>query len=237
MGIPIAGKADAAFLLKSEHAPVNSRLFLAFVLIFFSFSLKAEDPWRDALAKMPLGVRKVRMQKLEPVEALFGAFRSNEVVRAVVFMPGATDQLYFFKDRDLKFEPKASLLDAVDALTAKGRIKATYQPPFLLMHANDETWAKSPGNLPLRDGTVVLANGVFVDRSWERLLPEIQKVITFPILPEAESRDAWHFYRVCFKAWGLSEHELIEVVALSTKTEPKIRGKELVFELRTTQDR
>ena len=122
----------------------------------------------------------------------------------------------------------------MEALTARGKIKVSYWSPFLLFLADGETARDVLGDFPARKSGVVLTEGVFMDRSWERLVPEIQKIITLPISPQAESKDGWHFYRAYFKAWGLSERELIEVVALSTKTKAKVRdGKELVFELLT----
>ena len=74
------------------------------------------------------------------VEILLGAyFQSNEVVKALVFMPGATDELYLFRRaRAVLTASNSSLHDAVAALTNQTFIHATFRTPFLLLHTGED---------------------------------------------------------------------------------------------------
>ena len=54
-------------------------------------------------------------------------------------MPGATDEFYFFRRAraELTNSP-ASLLDAITALTNQTLIRATFRPPLLLLHTEED---------------------------------------------------------------------------------------------------
>ena len=70
---------------------------------------------------------------------MLDAFQSNAVVKALIFMPGATDELYFFRRAHAKLtNANPSLLDAIVALTNQTYIQATFQPPLLLLHTTED---------------------------------------------------------------------------------------------------
>ena len=66
------------------------------LLCFSSQGALAGEPWQDALARMPLGVPQngvIELNRTNCVPLMLDAFQSNGVVKALIFMPGATDEL------------------------------------------------------------------------------------------------------------------------------------------------
>ena len=60
---------------------------------------------------------------------LLNSFRRNPAVQALIFMPGATDEFYFFRRARARLTNNApTLLDAVTALTNQTYIRATLEP-------------------------------------------------------------------------------------------------------------
>jgi hypothetical protein len=100
----------------------------------------AGEPWQEALARMPLAAPTTELNRTNCVPLMLDAFRSNGVVKAIIFMPGATDELYFFRRaRATLTNANPSLLDAVTALTNQTHIEATFRPPLLLLHTTEDS--------------------------------------------------------------------------------------------------
>jgi hypothetical protein len=100
----------------------------------------AGEPWQDALERMPLAAGVVELDRTNCVPLMLNAFQSNGVVKALIFMPGATDELYFFRRAHATLtSANLSLLDAVTALTNQTHIQATFQPPLLLLHTTEDS--------------------------------------------------------------------------------------------------
>ncbi|HVV01168.1 MAG TPA: hypothetical protein VHH88_07370, partial [Verrucomicrobiae bacterium] len=59
------------------------------------FSAKAAS-WEAALGSMPLPPGTRILTRSNCVPLMLDAFQSNDVVKALVFMPGATDEFYMF---------------------------------------------------------------------------------------------------------------------------------------------
>ena len=99
------------------------RRILCLTVCLFPLALNAAEPWQAALDRMPLGTNVTQLNRTNCVGIMLRAFRSNDVVKALVFMPGATDEFYFFRraKADLTNNP-ASLLDALSALTNQSQI-------------------------------------------------------------------------------------------------------------------
>ena len=71
----------------------------------------AVEDWQGALAGMPLRTQITELNRTNCVEVMLQAFQSNEVVKALIFMPGATDEFYMFHRAKAKFtNPNPSLL-------------------------------------------------------------------------------------------------------------------------------
>ena len=67
------------------------------------------------------------------------SFQVNEVVKALVFMPGATDEFYMFRRARARLNGTSpTLLDAVIALTNQTYIHVDYQKPLLLLHTDED---------------------------------------------------------------------------------------------------
>ena len=116
-----------------------TRLRCCLALWLLVFTCRAAETWQAALGRMPLGTNVTQLNRTNCVGIMLGAFQSNDVVKAMVFMPGATDEFYFFRraQADLTNSP-ASLLDAVSALTNQTLIRATFRPPLLLLHTDED---------------------------------------------------------------------------------------------------
>ena len=71
---------------------------------------------------------------------LLDSFQSNDVVKALIVMPGATDELEFFRRAHAVLtNADPSLLDAVTALTNQTFIQVIFQPPLLLLHTTEDS--------------------------------------------------------------------------------------------------
>ena len=109
---------------------------------------RAAQSWPDALAKMPLPRRVQYLTRTNCVPTLLAAFQPDQTVKALVFMPGATDEFYMFRRATAELtNPAPSLLDAVIALTNQTFIRATFRPPLLLLHTDEDPL--EPGDLDL----------------------------------------------------------------------------------------
>jgi hypothetical protein len=99
----------------------------------------AEETWQSALARMPLGTNITQLNRTNCVPLMLGAFQSNGVVKALIFMPGATDEIYFFRRmRAALTNSNPTMLDAVNALTNQTYIQAAFRPPLLLLHSTED---------------------------------------------------------------------------------------------------
>ena len=188
---------------------------------------------------MPLGTNVTQLNRTNCVGILLRAFQSNDVVKALIFMPGATDELYFFRRAraELTNSP-ASLLDAVSALTNQTLIRATFRPPLLLLHTAEDLLEPSiriehqPTADKIRQARFV-AHGVYNDRDWDFLQPILRKTLKTAMRPWRYSMDSWHFYRHTFAAWNLTGWEALEVTAMAAKTTCTVSRNKALFEVDT----
>jgi hypothetical protein len=193
---------------------------------------------------MPLGVTVTELNRTNCVSILLNAFQSNNVVKGLVFMPGATDEFYMFRRaRAGLTTPSPTLFDAIQALTNQTLIRVTFLPPLLLLHSDED---------PLQPEIIVenktLADKVkeakfvehanYNDRDWDFIQPILRKTLKADIQPWAKTYESFHFYRHSFAAWNLTGWEALEAVALAGKARVAIRRKppltyprnEIVFE-------
>jgi len=178
---------------------------------------------------MPLPNPVAELNQTNCVELMLGSFRSNDIVKALVFMPGATDEVYFFKRVHASLTNAApALLDAVHALTTHTRIHATFRSPLLLLHTDED--ALEPlmqvENQDLAERMKAkrfLPHVVYNDCDWDVIQPILRKTLKADILPSKGSPDSWHFYRHSFAAWNLNGWEALEAVLFAGKTTCKIQ--------------
>jgi len=213
------------------------RRLLCLSVCLLHFALCAAETWPAALVRMPLGTNVTQLNRTNCVGILLRAFQSNDVVKALVFMPGATDEFYFFRraKADLTNNP-ASLLDAVSALTNQTLIRATFRPPLLLLHTAEDllepaiTIKHQPTADKLKQARSV-PHGVYNDRDWDYLRLPLTSSLRIDMLPQSYSHDSWHFYRHSFAVWNLTGWEVLQATALAGQTSFTVRRKQVVFEL------
>lgn len=212
------------------------RLFVCFCFCLAHFAAGAVEPWQLALNRMPLGTNVTELNRTNCVNLMLRAFQSNVVVKALIFMPGATDEFYFFRRARAELtNGSPSLLDAVTALTNQTLIRVTYQPPLLILHTDED-----PLNVlsVIKDATTAtrmqqsqfVPHALYNDRDWDFLLPILKKSLRVKFSPRLHSMQSWHFYRHSFAGWNLSGWETLEAIALAGKTKFTVEKKHITFE-------
>ena len=225
----------AAFLRRSIclRASVTSRIrtlwcfFFLFVRLHISCS--AAEPWQTALESMPLEPGVAELNSSNAVQMMLAAFQSNHVVKGLIFMPGATDEFYFFHRARAQL-PKGSLtlLDAVNTLSSQTRIQPTFRAPLLLLHTDEDQLepivkSESAALLEKLQSTRFVPHALYYDRDWDYIQPILRKTLKVEILPARYSADSWHFYRHCFAAWNLNGFETLEALVFAGKTRCSIQ--------------
>ena len=214
---------------------------LALTLLLFTPRVPAAEPWETALSRMPLptNVRELNGTNFGP--ALLQAFQSNSVAKALILMPGAIDEFYFFRRARAQLPPAATLLDALRALENQTRIRATFRAPCLLLHAPPDpvTPAVRILDQPTFDRLCARrfpATLDYFDRDWPALRPLLTRTFTsiwsgYPeVIPAGASPDSWHFYRASIRAWNLDAREGLEALTLATRTTVTLDQRRLLFE-------
>ncbi len=184
----------------------------------------AQETWPEALSRMPLGTNVTELNRTNCVSLMLNAFQSNAVVKALIFLPGATDELYFFRRAHAKLtNANPSLLDAVAALTNQTYIQATFQPPLLLLHTTEDpanviAVVKNKSTATKLQKKSIPDRVVFNDAGWDEVRAALSKKLSVGLRPFSNTPDSWHFYRHNFAACGVTEWEMLEAVALTGKT-------------------
>ncbi len=211
------------------------RRILCLSVCLLHFALGAAETWQTALSHMPLGTNVTQLNRINCVSIMLRAFQSNDVVKALIFMPGATDEFYFFRRAraDLTNNP-ASLLDAVTALTNQTLIRATFRPPLLLLHTTEDLLepAIKVENQPTAEKLKharFLRYALCNDRDWDYMRRVLKSALRTDLLPWPRSFDSWHFYRHSFAAWNLTGWEALEATALAGQEAVTVQRKQVVF--------
>jgi hypothetical protein len=184
----------------------------------------AQDSWQSALSKMPLNSSAADLNRTNCVALILNSFQSNGVVKAIVFMPGATDELYFFRRVHAQLtNSNPSLLDAVTALTNQTYIQATFQPPLLLLHTTEDfldgfAIVKNEATAKRLHEKFIAGRIIFNDADWDALRARVNHKLSIGLRPFSGAAESWHFFRHDFVACGVSDWEMLEAIALAGKT-------------------
>ena len=185
---------------------------------------------------MPLAEKVSELDRHNCVRILLNSFQRNAAVQALIFMPGATDEFYFFRRAQARLSNGApTLLDAVIALTNQTYLRATVVPPFLVLHTAED---------PLEPIAVVedqrTADRIrrkhfekqvnYNDRTWDFVQPILAFDMNTHITPRVGSHDSWHFFRHSFAAFDLNGWDALRAMALAGKTRFTVKKKLIVFE-------
>jgi len=211
---------------------LRSTIWILFCLLHLT--LLASESWERVLSPMSLETGVAELNRANCVDVMLRAFQSNEVVKALIFMPGATDEFYMFKRARAQLtNASPTLLDAVSALTNQTLIRATFRSPFLLLHSDEDPLdlsiaIESESAAAKLKRTRFVTHGVYNDRDWDFMQPILREWLKADIQPWRYSKASWHFYRHSFAAWNLNGWEALEAVAFSGKTRFSVRRKSMV---------
>src|SRR6185369_2058784 len=131
LGQPGPGTGSANDLMK---------VFWIMALISLADRIAVADPsWQQALAQMPLARPAIELNHSNCVTLLLDSFQSNAVVKALVFMPGATDEIDFFRRaRAHLTNSNPSLLNAITALTNQTYVQVRFETPLLILYTVED---------------------------------------------------------------------------------------------------
>lgn len=207
------------------------------LLLICSTAFAGETNWPAALAAMPLGSNLRILNQTNCAEVLLTRFQSNTAVKALIIMPGATDELYFFRRVNVTLtNVNPTMLDALAALTNQSPLSVTNRGELLLIYScedvldldikiqHEKTVAKLKAGKPL-------PHLLMMDRDWTQFLGVTQKKISPTLWPFPGTKESWHFYRHTFAAWNLTPWETIEAAAYSGKTKITVVRGQVNFEL------
>lgn len=212
-------------------------ILLACIWLAVTAPVHAADTWQAALSRMPLIPPVTQLNRTNCVSLMLSAFQSNAVVKALIFMPGATDELYFYRRARAKLaNANPTLLDAIVALTNQTFIRATFHPPLLLLYTTEDDL-----NVPatIKDKTtaarlrrkIIPGRITFNDAGWDEVRTALKKTLSVGLRPFSNAPDSWHFFRHNFAACGVSEWQLLESIALSDKTKFTVHWLTVHFRL------
>jgi len=215
---------------------LRRKLTLAAALYFaFAGAAPAEEPWMQALSRMPLprGLRELNWSNCVP--ELLQAFASNDLVKAIVIMPGATDELYTFRRVRCTLPEKATVADAIAGLTHAGLLDVQFQAPFILIHTGSDLFepafhVEAASTLQKLQKPGRVSHLLFFDKDWDAVQPVLKRSLRVDLKPWRGSQASWHFYRHSLAAYGLTGWETVQAICLTGKTKATIRSGSVVFE-------
>lgn len=197
----------------------------------------SDEAWTNALGRMPLVPNVSVLNHTNCAQVLLPSFQSNATAKALIFMPGATDELYFFRRVHVSLTNAApSLLDAVVALTNQSPLKLTFRAPFVLLYSGEDVLdldfkVKHEGTQKKLLTGKPLPHLLAMDHDWTQLLGQMKKKIPATLLPYEHTPGSWHFYRHTFAGWNLTPWEVMEAAALTGKTKFTVIRGGVVFEV------
>jgi hypothetical protein len=217
-------KLSALRFWKARSATIGIYLLACAWLSATGLTSFAQETWQSALSGMPLEIKVAELNRTNCVTLMLGAFQSNAVVKALVFMPGTTDELYFFRRAHAELtNSNPSLLDAVVALTNQTYIRATFQPPLLLLHTSEDALnviavVKNKSTAAKLRQRLIPDRLVFNDAGWDEVRAALHDKMSVGLRPFSDAPESGHFYRHNFAACGTTEWETLEAIGLADKT-------------------
>ncbi|HEX4120159.1 MAG TPA: hypothetical protein VH619_06065 [Verrucomicrobiae bacterium] len=214
----------------------SSLLKSLFLLSLTAVAALGAPSWQEEFARMPLNAPVSELNGSNCARVLLNSFRRNPAVSAIILMPGATDELYFFRRVHARLTNDApTMLDAISALTNQSYIQATVRPPFLLIHTvedpldpvivvKDERTAERIRRKHFEKHAVVN------DRDWDYIEPILAFDLNTRLTPPLHSHDSDHFFRHSFAEYDLNAWDALAAISLANKTTVTIQRKRIVFE-------
>jgi hypothetical protein len=207
-----------------------------FLLCGILLTLAARGGWQDELAKMPLTEKTTELDRSNCVPLLLNSFQRNPNVKALIFMPGATDELYFFRRAHARLTNDApTLLDAITALTNQTYIQATFFPPFVLLHTVEDPLdvvikVEDQKTVERLHQKKFEAHAIFNDNDWDFIKPILAFDLDTRLFPGLKTHASNHFFRHSFAEFDLDGWDALRATALADKTKFTVKKKRVVFE-------
>jgi hypothetical protein len=196
--------------------------------------------WADALAAMPLPAPAPLLNRDNAVCAILESFRSNDVVKAIVVLPGVADDFYLIHRDRPKLNLRAeNVLTAIRALTNTTALRATFRDPLLLLHTADDDLEPRVVLDPPRPGSDLdplqsahhFWRVHFCDVSWDAAQPFLQSGLGRQVRPAVGSAESAHFERPSLAGWHLTDAEALRAFCLATKTVVSVSSGQITFSL------
>jgi hypothetical protein len=208
---------------------------IGLLLVFLAVPVRAQT-WQEELAKMPLAYPVNELNEKNCADVMLPSLHWNPVVKALIFMPGATDEFYFFhRAKVVLTNSSPTLLDAVSALTNQTLIVATYRKPFLILHTAEDPIepigiVEDPKTAQRIRKKEFKHFAIYNDRQWDVMQPILQFGLDTRVLPKTGTHETSHFFRHTFCRWELNGWEMCEAMAMAGKTKFTVKKKLIVFE-------
>ncbi len=208
----------------------------AWLLLATITPLRAQPSWQEEFAKMPLTEKVSELDRHNCARVMLNSFQRNVAVQALIFLPGATDEFYFFRRARASLTNAApTLLDAVIALTNQTYLRATLAPPFLLLHTEEDPLEAVGVVQDQRTAERIKRrhferHALYNDRDWDYVAPILAFDLDTHITPRAGSHDSYHFFRHSFAAYDLNGWDALRAVALANKTKFTVKKRWIAFE-------
>jgi hypothetical protein len=217
-----------------------NRLYLATSLLAGWLALPAaldsQPTWQEEFARMPLSEKVSQLDRHNCVRVMLNSFQRNPAVQALIFMPGATDEFYFFHRARARLTNEApTLLDAVVALTNQTYVRATLNPPFLLLHTAEDPLepiavVEDARTAERVKGRKFEKQALFNDKDWDFVKPILAFDIDTHLTPGLHSHNSDHFFRHSFAEFDLNGWDALRAVALAGKTRFTVKKRWIAFE-------
>jgi hypothetical protein len=210
-------------MLASTRVKKSLPIVLALLLVLgvLPGTVAAAESWQEALSRMPLTSTVTELNRANCVGILLRAFASNDVVKALIVMPGACDEFYSLRRIQAALtNATPSLLDALNALTNQSVLLVTFHPPMLLLHTIDDPLdpiinIQNEALAQKLKATPFIPHVLFDDRDWDFLQPLLKKNLKSEVQPWPHAYEANHFYRHNIAAWNLTQWEALEAIAMA----------------------
>ena len=174
---------------------------------------------------MPLGANAMELNRTNCVSLMLDAFQSNAVVKALIFMPGATDELYFFRRAHAKLTNANPIIAGRGDSADQSNLYSSHVPAaFAVAAHNRRSDERHRGHKKqihgdkIADADPFLTGLRFDDAGWDDVRAVLGKKLSVGLRPFSDTPDSWHFYRHNFAACGVTEWGMLEAIALTDKT-------------------
>ena len=207
----------------SRHRRSSYMCGVLLVFVFWQGRVSAAA-FEEALRQMPLPRATLPLTRENFIPACLAQFRSNEVVKALVFLPGVADDFYLVhRDAQKLAIASDNLLGAFFALTNATSLRTTFQAPYFFVHADRDLLSPVVAQKNRHVGGMLqvrrsIAGLVLIDRHWDFLQPQLQAGLKMMVTPPGKSEQAWHFARYNLAAFGLTDWELLSALSIAGRT-------------------